>query len=447
MVLTFLTFTHLLVTLLSFTTTTTTGLSELRRNCSTTQATNPEPFDVNFVDAMEIISQQIADTGFGFAVSGYNTPDRVYGLGQCFNYLSSIDCRLCYAESRVKLPLCLPATAAQVYLDGCFLRYGDYNFSQEIFDDLDTYICGSSSKNIDDKILFKEITNGLIRNLTLEAYEDRDYYKEGNVTVSLGVSVYGIAQCWRSVNKSGCKECLEIASQNIVNCLPGSAGRALNSGCFVRYSTEPFYVEASQLKSSSSSSVLRRRLGAALGSIFAAVVVIGGAILWRMRVSSRGTDYRNMDGSLEIPRHISESRLSFKYDDMRRATNDFDIGKQIGQGGHGSVYKIWGHFTSNSLIEMLDPYLRGQCSEEQVQKVFHVGLLCTQASSSLRPPMWKVVEMLTSTARDLPLPTKPPFIDIKGVEVGSSGSETPNTSGSKSHVSVNQMSVSILMGR
>ena len=86
------------------------------------------------------------------------------------------------------------------------------------------------------------------------------------------------------------------------------------------------------------------------------------------------------------------------------------------------LYQIWGHYTSKTLMELLDPYLQGQCSEE-VLKVFHVGLLCTQASPNLRPPMWKVVEMLTGKGRDLPLPTQPPFINVKGAEPNSGGFE------------------------
>ncbi|KAF8387634.1 hypothetical protein HHK36_026287 [Tetracentron sinense] len=474
----FIAFTFLLTTL-SFSTTFTisdnaSASTVLHRTCSHTQAANPQSFDVNFVDAREIISRKVAETGFGIAAAGDNTSDRVYDLGQCLNYLSNIDCRLFYAESRVKLPLCLPATAARVYVDGCFLRYGDYNFSQEIIDSSDTSICGSLI-NVSDKIQFREITTGLIQNLTLEASKERDYYKLGNVSMSSGV--YGIAQCWRSLNKSGCRECLESARKRVVGCLPGSDGRALNAGCFVNG---------------------HRRLKVALGSIFAAVLVIGVAILWGRRGSSGGAD--DMNGSSEILRSISEPPLSFKYDDLRKATNDFDLGNKIGQGGYGSVYNgiladgreiavkrlffnttqwvdqffnevnlisrvqhknlvkllrcsvegpesllIWGHFTSKTLIEMLDPLLQGQCFEEQVLKVFHVGLLCTQASPSLRPPMWKVVEMLTSTARDLPLPSQPPFINIKGVEDRSGDSYM--LSSSKSRASVNQMSVSIMRGR
>ena len=216
----------------------------LSRNCNGTRAENTESFDVNFVDAMETVSQEIASNGFGLAEAGVNASDKAYGLGQCLNYLSNVDCRLCYSESRVKLPLCLPSTSARVYLKGCFLRYGNHNFSEEAVDDLDTLACGSSG-NVSDAVRFREGANGLIQNLTNSAYEDADYYKQGNATISSDVKVYGVAQCWRSLNRSGCKDCLEKARENIVGCFPANEGAALNAGCVVRYSLEPFYVASS----------------------------------------------------------------------------------------------------------------------------------------------------------------------------------------------------------
>ena len=111
--------------------------------------------------------------------------------------------------------------------------------------------------------------------------------------------------------------------------------------------------------------------------------------------------------------------------------------------------KVWGHFNTKTLDQILDPDLQDQCSEEEITNVFQVGLLCTQASPNLRPPMWKVVGMLTSKSNDLPFPTQPPFINVRGVQLRSSGSESSmkGSSSSKFPVSMNQMSLSIMDGR
>lgn len=222
----------------------------LSRNCNGTAAANPESFDVNFVDAMEIVSQGIASSGFGMSESGENASDKAYGLGQCLNYLSNVDCRLCYSESRVDLPFCLPSTSARVYLNGCFLRYGNHNFSEEAVDDLDSLACGSSG-NVSDGVRFSDGANGLIQNLTTGAYQDANYYKQGNATISSAIKIYGVAQCWRSLNRTGCRYCLEKAQEKIVSCFPASEGAALNAGCVVRYSLKPFYVASSSSSGSS----------------------------------------------------------------------------------------------------------------------------------------------------------------------------------------------------
>ena len=67
-----------------------------------------------------------------------------------------------------------------------------------------------------------------------------------------GMSVYGMAQCWTSLSREEGRECLEKAGESVVGCLPAADGKALNAGCYVRYSTEKFY-EVSLSSSSSSS--------------------------------------------------------------------------------------------------------------------------------------------------------------------------------------------------
>lgn len=53
-------------------------------------------------------------------------------------------------------------------------------------------------------------------------------------------AAYALGQCWRSLNRSSCSSCLLIASASMLRCLPQSEGRALNTGCFMRYSNTDF---------------------------------------------------------------------------------------------------------------------------------------------------------------------------------------------------------------
>ncbi|RCV15359.1 hypothetical protein SETIT_3G050700v2 [Setaria italica] len=613
--------------------------------CGNTRTPNPEAFDVSFVTTLEMIYQNVTRSGFGAAGSGTGN-NTVFGLGQCLAYLSSTDCQLCYAQSRVKLPHCLPADGGRIYLDGCFLRYGARNFTADSTDAGDTAVCGSNATG-GGAPGFAAAAAELVRNVTATAPGARDYYYASSSAESSGraARAYAAAQCWRSLNASACAACVASARDRVLRqCLPGAAeGYGLNAGCVVRYSTRPFYLAADAGGGGGGSST-RHIVVIVIASVFSALAVIGIAFVWTKMRSRRDNLHDDMDGSGEIIRAIAASHLSFKYEELRRATDEFNQINKLGQGGYGSVYKgvlpdgrevavkrlffntrqwadqffnevklvsqvqhknlvkllgcsvegpesllvyeylcntsldhylfdafkknaldwerrfeivlgtaeglsylhnaseiriihrdikasnillderfrpkiadfglarnfledqshlstglagtfgymapeyivhgqltekadiysygvlvleiitgrknhnsvassaeglslmalIWKHYNAGTLMELLDPNLRDQCSEEEALQVFHIGLLCAQASPNLRPPMWKVVEMLSGRAKVLPRPTQPPFIDVKGsnAKSDSSGSTSLLTNSDRSPFSLNQLSVS-----
>lgn len=57
------------------------------------------------------------------------------------------------------------------------------------------------------------------------------------------VTAYALGQCWNTVDKSGCNRCLKDSEEKVRKCIPGSEGRALNAGCYLRYSTQKFFDE------------------------------------------------------------------------------------------------------------------------------------------------------------------------------------------------------------
>uniref|UniRef100_A0A0E0KXZ9 Cysteine-rich receptor-like protein kinase 2 n=1 Tax=Oryza punctata TaxID=4537 RepID=A0A0E0KXZ9_ORYPU len=620
--------------------------------CGNTTAADQEGFDVSFVNALELIYQNVTRSGFGAAASGEGA-DTVYGLGQCMGYLSPTDCQLCYAQSRVKLPHCLPATGGRIYLDGCFLRFGADNFTAVATDTSDTAVCSNATVS---SPAFAATSAALLRNVTAAAPGSRDYYYSASSSSSSSSAlpsgaprVYAAAQCWRSLNASTCAACVASARDRVVGrCLPRAAeGYGLNAGCVVRYSTQPFYLPANAAAAAGTST--RHIIIVVIASVFSALAVIGMALVWAKMRNRRSDHHDDMDGSSEIIRTIAASHLSFKYEELRKATDDFNQINKLGQGGYGSVYKgvlldgreiaikrlffntrqwadqffnevrlvsqvqhknlvkllgcsiegpesllvyeylcntsldhylfdafkktaldwerrfeiilgtaeglsylhnaseiriihrdikasnillderfrpkiadfglarnfmedqshlstglagtfgymapeyivhgqltekadiysygvlvleiitgrkshnsvassaeghsllslIWKHYNEGTLMELLDPNLREQCTDEGALKVFHVGLLCAQASPNLRPPMWKVVEMLGSRNKELPRPTQPPFINIKGsnAKSDSSGSSSLKSNSDKSPFSLNQLSVSGVQAR
>ncbi|KAG0501012.1 hypothetical protein HPP92_001084 [Vanilla planifolia] len=601
---------------------------------------------------MEQIYQNISTTGF--ATSSSTSNFTVYGLGQCFSYLSHVSCQLCYSQSRVKLPHCLPSTAGRIYLDGCFLEYADRDVSSHSVDEYDAFSCSNTTVADALQPRFNTLAAALVENLTAEAYRAEGYYQAASLQVASTLTVYGMAQCWKSLTATGCRECLEKGKQNIVgSCLPADDAKAMNAGCFLRYSTEPFY-EAQAADGSDGSSENRPVIIGVI-AVLAALVVIGIVLLWWMRRSNSaaGNDNDDAQRNNAIIKSIANSNLSFKYEDLMKATGNFDHHNKLGQGGFGAVYKgvlpngkeiavkrlfynttnwvdqffnevklinqvqhknlvkllgcsvegpesllvyeflsntsldkylfdsfkkteltwerrlemiigtaeglaylhggsvvriihrdikasnilldekfrpkisdfglarnfaedqshlstglagtfgymapeyivhgqltekadvysygvlvleiimgsrnqnsilasadghslmqqTWQHYNSNTLMTLLDPDLHG-CSEEEALKVFKVGLLCVQASPALRPAMWKVVEMLTSRLRELPIPTQPPFLNTHGSQSGGEVSEasyllsaSEKMTESVDQTSKDQISLSILQGR
>lgn len=58
--------------------------------------------------------------------------------------------------------------------------------------------------------------------------------------ISDDISVYAMANCWKTMNPDKCSECLVNASSIISSCLPSVEALALNSGCLLRYSDYDF---------------------------------------------------------------------------------------------------------------------------------------------------------------------------------------------------------------
>lgn len=55
--------------------------------------------------------------------------------------------------------------------------------------------------------------------------------------------VYALAQCWNTLGNNGCRDCLKNAAKKVRGCLTNNEGRALNAGCYLRYSTRKFFDE------------------------------------------------------------------------------------------------------------------------------------------------------------------------------------------------------------
>ncbi|XP_065636769.1 cysteine-rich receptor-like protein kinase 2 isoform X2 [Quercus suber] len=249
----------------------------------------------NFVYTMENISQRMQGSGFGVAVTG-SGPDTNYGLGQCYGDLSLPDCELCYAEARTALPQCFPHTSGRIYFDGCFLRFENYSFFEEYTGPGDSSVCGNTTRK--NSTFEESVKKALSSTVVAAPHQKGHAIAQEAVPGAVNESAYALADCWRTLNASSCEVCLENASASILECLPWSEGRVLNTGCFMRYSDKDF---------------LNKELGTQ---------------------SSKGSN-----DAEKLVKILNDISLNFKYSTLEKATGGFDIANKLGQGGFGTVYK------------------------------------------------------------------------------------------------------------
>uniref|UniRef100_A0A5B7CDR2 Putative cysteine-rich receptor-like protein kinase 42 n=1 Tax=Davidia involucrata TaxID=16924 RepID=A0A5B7CDR2_DAVIN len=239
-----------------------------------------------------------------------------------------------YASSRNTLPNCLPAIAGRIYLDGCFQRYDNYSFFNESIDPSgDTVNCSSSyGAAIGREALeFNKSVGLLIENVTQTAVSNEGF------AIGEMKGVYGLAQCWKTVSNDGCRECLEKASQEVMGkCLPSKEGRGLNAGCYLRYSTNKFYNDATSEGNEGSGLSVAATVAIALSvaAFFMLSIFAGFAGYIRF---SKSKQKRNNLG--QIAMLYNKSSLNFKYETLEKATDYFGPSRKIGEGGSGSVFK------------------------------------------------------------------------------------------------------------
>ncbi|KAF2316354.1 hypothetical protein GH714_041695 [Hevea brasiliensis] len=431
---------------------------------------------------METLSQLITNTHFAtYHLNNSTVP--IYALAQCHQDLSQIDCLLCYAASRTKIPRCLPSVSGRIYLDGCFLRYDKYDFFQEaVSPSLDAVKCSqgnvSGSGDENGKLKFVTSVSYAVANASSKAVENGGF-------AAVGIEgVYALAQCWESIDKDGCRACLEKAEEEVKGCLPGKEGRGMNSGCYLRYSTDKFFDHEAELGHAHGFSALGVTIAIALAAAAFIMLSLFAAYATYRRLLKKKTSF-------------NKSSLNFKYETLEKATDYFNPSKKIGQGGAGSVFvgtlpngqtvavkrlifntrqwvdeffnegvygsgylirgqltekadvysfgvlvleivmgkrcnsfiedsrsllqTVWLLYRTNRLEEAVDPCLRDDFPVQEASRVLQIGLLCTQASVSLRPSMAEVVGMLNSSDHSvIPLPNQPPFMNATLLEPESS---------------------------
>ena len=138
-------------------------------------------------------------SGFGVAVKA-SGPDTNYGLGQCYEDLSLLDCELCYAEERTVIPQCYPYNSGRIYLDGCFMRYENYSFFQEYTRPGDRAVFGNTTRK--NPTFEESVKQALNRAIVAAPHQKGHATAQEAVLGAVNESVYVMADCWMTLSAS-----------------------------------------------------------------------------------------------------------------------------------------------------------------------------------------------------------------------------------------------------
>nr|GMD26274.1 cysteine-rich receptor-like protein kinase 2 isoform X1 [Ipomoea batatas] len=416
--------------------------------CETKLEHNTTAFVPNFVGVMENISDKMRTTGWGTSILG-SGPDRNFGLAQCYGDLSLLDCVLCYAEARTVLPQCFPFNGGRIYLDGCFMRAENYTFFEEYLGPGDTHVCGNSTRK--DASFQRTARRAVMQAVSTVLNNNGSARSQLSVPGRQNETAYVLADCWKTLNASACRACLQKASASMLGCLPWSEGRALYTGCFMRYSDTNFLNPIPSNDSSSRGpndaeklvkilhdsslnfkySTLEKATGCfdeanklgqgGFGTVYKGVLPDGREIAVKrlfFNNKHRAADFYNEVNIISSVEHKNlvrllgcscsgpESLLVYEY--MHNQSLDqfifamprlYFILSSINDNENGTTKQAWMHFQQGTVHELFDPNLmlhnyHNINVKNEVLRVVHIGLLCTQEAPSLRPSMSKALQML-----------------------------------------------------
>ncbi|KAG5050742.1 hypothetical protein JHK87_002940 [Glycine soja] len=310
--------------------------------CTNTTAPMPQrqAFLTNFYDALEALTALVTRQKYAFVVKGTTQNNAtVYAFGECRKDLTKPDCDVCFAQCKTRVLRCSPfqrgIDGGMFFFDGCFLRYDGYNFFNESLSPQDFTVCGTEDFSGNWSV-YKANTVELVRNLSIEAPKNEGFFV-GYVS-QRNVTVYGLAQCWKFMNGSACQNCLVEAVTRIDSCASKAEGKALNAGCYLRYSTHNFYNSSNNNVPHENQGHKNLAIIVAVASASLALLLIVATVVFFVRTNllKRRRERRQFGALLNT---VNKSKLNMPYEILEKATDYFSHSNKLGEGGSGSVYK------------------------------------------------------------------------------------------------------------
>ncbi|XP_059068937.1 probable serine/threonine-protein kinase PBL21 [Cryptomeria japonica] len=285
---------------------------------------NATLFEQILNSALASVVKEVGTSGFATKdeeTSSETATDSVYVLAQCRKDKSSADCVNCIKVAENQIRNC-SGVSAKAYYDGCYLRYESIYFYDLYTDSTNKPLCGDVDAANSD--LISATGRSLISDLCTATPQIKDYFAAQTRNGPSNTTIYGLAFCVRSLEEDSCKSCLNIAQGNINKCFPNSEGRAIDAGCYLRYSSEPFFPS-----------------NATVDLVPFLPTVEVSSVLFSREVA----EFSKFDNTLCCGRADIEGATDlrgpedFEFKILKKATNNFDQANKLGQGGFGEVFK------------------------------------------------------------------------------------------------------------
>ncbi|KAE8022178.1 hypothetical protein FH972_008002 [Carpinus fangiana] len=381
-----------------------------------------------------------------------------YAMVQCRNYLSTADCLACFTAAVAQIRNYYAANGARVIYDGCFLRYESSSFYDQTTEPGNEGICGNQTAS--QPTAFSAAVKELLADLQVATPRINGFFaasKKEAVGSAGNATVYAVAQCAETVSEIGCQDCLTVASRNAQVCIPSAVARAVDAGCFLRYSDTPFFADNQTTNllpflgngsSSNKKAIIGGVVGGVVGAILILAVFVWFIVLRRRKPITRG----DILGATEL-----RGPVNYKYKDLKSATKNFSEENKLGEGGFGDVYKLsekvdiysfgvvvleiicgqrisevkndpngdylleraWKLYENDRHQELVDEILDpNEYTTEEVKGIIEIALLCLQSSPAVRPSMSEVVVLLKSKGSvERQPPSKPAYVDTNQKKV------------------------------
>ncbi|XP_059073096.1 cysteine-rich receptor-like protein kinase 43 [Cryptomeria japonica] len=326
--------------------------------CSTKNYTSTK-LESNLNSVLNNLVSNTSSSSNGFNTSVYGrTPDKVYGLLQCWGDATVAECFNCSNLARTSVRQeCRNAIGARAWLPRCFIRYDNYDFIGIL--DTEMKLAYNGKKVTVDPDGFSTAVWGFLTKLSIEAVGSPRRYSSGSITTSTFQQIYGLVQCWSDLTSvRDCKTCLKNAIGELLNVTGDGThigGEVAFGSCVARYDTYTFFDPASapsqppfQLLSPPSPlkpKFFSNKIDIVLGTLGGFLVMLllclfavrrkfKSAVLWKppfLRKENPDTDVFSAIGEEHV--------MMFKLENIKAATRDFHDDNKLGEGGFGSVYK------------------------------------------------------------------------------------------------------------